>query len=174
ARLPRSSTRRGRMPSSYLISSIVFFTLRMPQLIEVISGYYFYGLLFRNQSFTCHIYGYLYGRFAGTLSITGLQEVKLALLDRKLNILHIFVVLFQVFCELVKLLITLRHCLLELVYIVGCSNTGYHILALGIRQKLSIQLIRAIRRITRKTHTRRRFITHISINHGLHINSRAQ
>ena len=79
-----------------------------------------------------HIYGYFDCGSGGALAITGLQHPQLALLDGKLNVLHIVVELLKLLADLRKLRIYLGHALCQLGDGNRSADTRHDILALGI------------------------------------------
>ncbi len=82
--------------------------------------------------------------------------------------------LLQLLGYSLKLIIAFGHILLKFIDIPGCTYSGYHIFALSVDQKFSIQFFVAIRRIAGKADTRGTVTTHIAINHHLHVDRRTR
>ena len=119
------------------------------------------------------IHGDLQGGGSGTLAVTGLQHVQLAVLHGELHILHIVVVVLQNPANLLELV----ECLGELVRHLrdghGGTDTGHHVLALGVGQELAHQLLLAGGGVTGKGNAGAAVVTHVAESHGLHIDSGA-
>jgi hypothetical protein len=79
-----------------------------------------------------HVGGDPEGRRAGALAVARLQGVEGAVLDGKLQVLHVAVVLFEPRADLLELVVDRRHEVLQFLDVVGRSEAGHHVLALGV------------------------------------------
>ena len=128
-----------------------------------------------------HIHSHLKGSKACTLAYAALEHPELALLDCEFNVLHIVEVAFERLAYLVKLLVDFRHCGLErleilVVLVLGgfiervrSTDTCNHILALGVDEPLSVELVVTVGRVAGECHTGSGGAAHISEYHGLHV-----
>ena len=81
--------------------------------------------------------------------------------------------IFQSVRNLHKLLIAFRKILFQSGNGLRGTDTGHHILALGIDQVLAVNALRASGRISGEGHARSRGVSHISKYHGLYVYRRA-
>mmetsp|Transcript_27480 Transcript_27480/g.51495 ORF Transcript_27480/g.51495 Transcript_27480/m.51495 type:complete len:381 (+) Transcript_27480:1733-2875(+) len=114
-----------------------------------------------------------------------LQHVELSLLDSKFNVLHVLVVVLQLLADGLKLLEDVGHHFLQGRQVasvglagfdgqlLGCADACHHVLALGIHQELSVEVIHAVRRISGEGHTSGAIVAHVSKDHGLNVHCRA-
>src|SRR6056297_11721 len=114
------------------------------------------------------------GCLTGPLTISGLKNIERSFLNGKLNILHISIMLFQFFGIAQQLFKRFRHNVFQLINILRSPNTCYHIFALSINQKLSVEFVFSVGWISGETNTGRTVITHVTENHRLYVYSRSQ
>ena len=67
-----------------------------------------------DQSFFHHVQGHANSGASGALAVACLQHIQAAFLDRELKILHIAIMLFQARRDVAKLVVNLRHELVQL------------------------------------------------------------
>src|SRR5262249_54522272 len=67
-----------------------------------------------------------------------------------------------------------RHILLKLVYMLGCANAGYDILALRVGQIIAKKLFLSGGRVSGEGHARARVVAHISKDHRDDVDGGAQ
>ena len=158
---------------------------RVQDLIQLARGNTHHSGLLVDHALVKHVHRHLKGSQSRALADTALQHVKLTILDRELDILHVVEVVFQQGADAVKLLINLGHRGLEglemlvmlglggLIERVRGTDTGDHIFALGVDQPLTIELVVTGRRVTGESDTRCRRLTHVAEYHRLDIDSRA-
>ena len=82
---------------------------RVKQLVEFARITTLYGSLLINLALLQEVHGYLHHCRTRALSVTGLKEPKLALLNGELHILHVVIVLLELVLYAVELLIYFRH-----------------------------------------------------------------
>ena len=131
----------------------------------------------------------------GTLGRTGLQHPQLAFLDGELDILHIFIVIFQRRLGLDQLSVDLWHDFFERREFGGAigfadlcqlcpttraiqrdllrrTDTGHNVLTLRIDQEFAVKHVFTGRCIARKGNARTAAVTEVTEDHGLHVNRR--
>ncbi len=128
-------------------------------------------LFFGSHSLINKVAGNFKSSLGGSLTITGLQHVEFLIFNSKLHILHISVVILQSGANLFKLSKCLWEFLLHLSDRHRCTNTGNHILTLGILQELTHKFLLAGSWITGKGNTCTTVVTHITECHGLYVYS---
>ncbi len=55
-----------------------------------------------------------------------------------------------------------------------CAGAGHHVLALGVRQILAVELLRSRGGVPREAHARGRRVAHVAEDHGLNVHGRAE
>ena len=108
----------------------------------------------RDQLLLDHVAGDLDGRGAGPLAGPRLQHEQRPLLDRELDVLHVAVVLFERLLDFEQLLVDLPVPLRHLGDRLRRADAGHHVFALGVDEKLAVELVLAGRRIARERHAR--------------------
>ena len=115
-------------------------------------------------------------------AVSGLQDPEPVLLNRELHILHVAIMGFKRITDRDKFLEDFRLRFFHGGKVAAaflalgdgqrlrCSNTGDHILALGIYQELAIETVGAGRGVAGETDTGRAIIAHIAEHHALHRN----
>ena len=76
---------------------------------------------------------------------------------------------FEALTDLHQLVIDLRHEPAQRTDRLRITDAGDHVLALGIRQKLAVQVFFPGRRVARKHHACAGILTAIAKDHGLHV-----
>ena len=109
------------------------------------------------------------GSLCSPLTISGLKEEQLALLDGELHILHITIVLLKLHGKLHELLVALRKILLKLCDGAGSTNACNDVLTLCIDEVLTIDALLTGGRITCKCNAGTGGIAHVSEYHGLYV-----
>ena len=146
----------------------------MQQLIELLRINAKHSCPLIDQPLFDQVHGNLHRSRSRPLTVTRLKHVERVVFNRKLNILHVGVVLFKTHPNRVEFLEYNRHRLLQrgkLCFadlfghalalgpftrslprdLLRCANTGHHIFALRVDQVLSVEvLVLACRRVTRK------------------------
>ena len=112
-------------------------------------------------------------RISRALAAARLQHVELLVLDRELEVLHVFVVLLEPRRDLAKLLVGLGQHFFELADRLRRANARDDVFALRVDQELAVELFRAGCRASRKADARRRAIAGVAEHHLLHVDGRA-
>ena len=81
--------------------------------------------------------------------------------------------ILQFIGDLHELLEAIRQILFQFGNRLGCTDTCYHVFALGIDQVFAVNTLRTRRRISGKSNAGAGSITHITEYHGLHVDCRA-
>src|SRR2546421_5513892 len=76
--------------------------------------------------------------------------------------------------NLLELLVDLWQVLLQAADLRGRTNAGYHVLALGIEQVFTIELLLACAGVTSESHACTAIVAHIAEDHALDVNGGAQ
>ena len=100
--------------------------------------------------------------------------IERAFLHRELEILHVAVVLLELVRDLAELVVHLRHFLCKVGDRMRRADAGHHVLALGVRQILAVELLGAGRRIAGEAHARCRSVAHVAEDHGLDVHGGAE
>ena len=92
-----------------------------------------------DHSFIHEVACYAQSSGSGALAVTGLEHVKLAVLDRELHILHVAVMVLEPVGDLGELLVYIGVGLSELIDAGGGPDAGDDVFALGIHEELTEQ-----------------------------------
>ena len=130
-----------------------------------------YCFLLRLHSLVHEIAGDLQSRRSGSLAVTALQHVQLAILDGKFHILHVMIMIFQRLADVQEVLISLRELLLHLYNRHRGSDTGHHVFALRIGQEFAHQLLLAGCGISGECHTGSGILIQVTEDHRHDIDS---
>ena len=127
-----------------------------------------------DEPFVHHLNRDAYGRQSGALAIAGLQHVKLAVLNGELEILHVFVVLFQPRCDFPQLVVDIGHDFLQFEDRHWSAHARDDVLALRVHQEFAVKLFRAGCRIAREAHARSAGVAEVAVDHCLHVDRGAE
>ena len=167
---------------------------RVEKLVEFLGLHTQKGGLF--VDFTCaeKIHGDFHHSGTCTLAVTGLEHPEFAILDGELHVLHILVVVLKLMGDADKLCGTYGHSFLKrgifcstILFrdtlegsptaraldgnLLGCTDTGNHILALGVDEVFAVEYVFTGGGITRERHAGSGVVTHVTVNHSLHVDS---
>ena len=150
--------------------------LRVKELVELRGIDAAHGLFAGDQAFLDHFDGDAQGGGGGALAHAVLEHPELALLDGKLDIAHIAVMILERQEHALELLTCGLEARggLEVGDGLGVADTGDDVLALGINQKVTVELLGAVGRITRKGDACRRGLALVAKGHGLHVDGGAE
>ena len=148
----------------------------MQELVELRGVDAAHGLLAGDQALLDHFDGDAQGSGGSALAHAGLEHPELALLDGELDIAHIAVMILE--CQEHALeFLTCRletRSVLEVGDGLGVADAGDDILALGINQKVTIELLGAVGRVARKSDAGRRGLPLVAKGHSLHVDGGAE
>ena len=150
--------------------------LRVQELVELRGIDAAHGLLAGDQALLDHFDGDVQGGSGGALAHAGLEHPELALLDGELDIAHIAVMILERQEHALELLtcgLEARGSL-EVGDGLGVTDTGDNVLALGVYQKVAVELFGAVGRVARKGDARRRGLALVAKGHGLHVDGGAE
>ena len=147
--------------------------LGMEQSVQLLGIQHQQGFLLGLHALVDQVAGNLDGGSGGALAVTGLQHVELAVLHGELHILHIVIVALQQVADFLELLEGLGELLSHLGDGHGGADTGHHVLALGVGQKLAEELLLAGGGAAGKGHAGAAVIAHVAEGHHLHVDSGA-
>ena len=155
------------------------------QLIQLSGADAHHHLALVDQTLLEHVHGHGQSGHAGTLAHAALQHVQLAVLDGELDVEHVVEIVFEDAADVAELFIGLGHELLHGMHVlvllvlgvivegVGGTDTGHHVLALGIDEPLAVELVVAGGRIAGEGNTCGAVVAHVAEDHGLHIDGGA-
>ena len=158
---------RGRRLQCLLVK------LRVKQGVEVSRIDHCDCFLLASHALIDKVAGNLQRCLCGSLAVSGLQHVELAVLDGELHILHVSVVLLEGLADIDELLECLRELLLHLVDVHRGADTCDDVLALCVSQELTEEALLAGRRVSRERNAGAAVIAHVTECHRLHVDSRA-
>eukprot|EP00438_Fugacium_kawagutii_P021523 Skav233408 [mRNA] locus=scaffold892:134441:141349:+ [translate_table: standard] len=154
---------------------------RMQELVDQIRLQTQKSLRLGDQAFVGHVNRNLQSSRSCTLSIAGLQHVELALLDRKLDVLHVLVVSLELLSHREQLLEDVWHDLFQgwQVGAMGLASPDgkllwsadacHNIFSLSVDQKFTIEFVLASGRIASEGNSGSTVIAHVTEDHGLHV-----
>ena len=150
--------------------------LRVQELVELRGVDAAHGLLTGDEAFFDHLDSDAQGGGCGTLAHAGLEHPELALLDGELDIAHIAVMILERQEHTLKLLTCGLEARggLEVGDGLGVADAGDDVLALGVDQKVTVELLGAVGRITRKGDAGRRGLALIAKGHSLDVDGGAK
>ena len=132
------------------------------------------GFFLGDQLFIRHVHGDFKRGRRGALAGAGLQHVELPVFDGELHVLHIAVVLLQLYANLFQLVVRLRHDLLQFGEMHRRADAGHHVFALRIDQEVAIEDLFARARVAREAHARSGIVARIAEHHLLHVDAGAE
>ena len=150
--------------------------LRVQELVELRGVDAVHGLLTGDEAFLDHLDSDAQGGGCGTLAHAGLEHPELTLLDGELDIAHIAVMILERQEHTLELLTCGLEARggLEVGDGLGVADAGDNILALGVDQKVTVELLSAVGRITRKGDAGRRGLALIAKGHSLDVDGGAK
>ena len=125
----------------------------------------------RSHPFVHQIAGNLQRSLSRSLTASCLKHIKFSVLNRKLHILHVSVMAFQSCADFIKLLKYFGHHFRHLRDRHRCTDTCHNVLALGIHQKLTHQLLLARSRISCECNAGAGLIGPVAERHLLYVYS---
>ncbi len=165
---------------------------RVQQLVQFVGFHAQEGGLFIYHAFAHHIHGDLHHGKSGAFATAGLQHPQLSFLDGKLQVLHVFTMLFQFFLGCKKLLISLGHGFFQGGIFCGtflfgnscqfCPTLGaylgdlqrgadacHHVFTLSVKEEFAIEEVFSGGGVTGESHAGGAGIAHIAKHHCLHV-----
>ncbi len=142
------------------------------------------GGVFVDQAFFIHIHGHFNGRNAVALADAALEHIKCTAFDSKLDVLHVFVMLFEFAFVTVQFFVQVRHERTERGQVLALcvfgeiidrrrrTDTRYHVFALCIYQVFAVKMVVAVARVAGECHTGSGVGTHVAEHHSLHVDGR--
>ena len=115
----------------------------------------------------------LQSSLSGTLAVTGLQHIQVAVLNGELHILHIAEVVLQTGSDLDELVVDLRHLLVQVADGRRGADTSNDVLALCIDEVLAHQLLSAGGGVTGECNAGAGAVTGVTESHLLDVDSGA-
>ena len=150
--------------------------LRVQELVELRGVDAAHGLLTGDEAFLDNLDSDAQGGGCRTLAYAGLEHPELALLDGELDVAHVAVVILERQEDTLKLLTCGLEARggLEVGDGLGVADAGNDVLALGVDQKVTVELLGAVGRVARKGDTGRRGLALIAKGHSLNVDGGAK
>ena len=145
--------------------------LRVQELVELCGVDAAHGLLTGDQALLDHLDGDTQGGGSGALAHSSLEHPELTLLDGELDIAHIAIVILERQEHALELLTCRLEARggLEVGDGLGVADAGDNVLALGVHQKVAVELLSAVGRVARKGNAGGGGLALITKSHGLHV-----
>ena len=145
--------------------------LRVQELVELRGIDTVHSLLADDQALLDHFDGDAQSGGCGTFAHAGLEHPELALLDGELDIAHVAIVILERQEHALELLTCGLEARggLEVGDGLGVADAGDDILALGVDQKVAVELLSAVGRVARKGDAGRGGLTLVAKGHGLNV-----
>ena len=145
--------------------------LRVQKLVELRGIDAAHGLLASDQALLDHFDGDAQGGGGSALAHASLEHPELTLLDGELDVAHVAIVILERQEHALELLTCGLEARggLEVGDGLGVADAGDNVLALGVNQKVTVELLGAVGRITRKGDARRRGLALVAKGHGLDV-----
>ena len=147
--------------------------LGMEEAVEALGLDHQHGFLLGDHALVHQVAGDLEGGGSGTLAVTGLEHEELLVLNGELHVLHVAVVVLQGGADLGELLIDLGHDLGQLVDGLGGAHAGDHVLALGVHEELTKELLLAGGGVAGKGDAGTGGLAHVAEDHLLDVDGSA-
>ena len=148
----------------------------MQELVELCGVDAAHGLLAGDEALLDHLDSDAQGGGGGALAHAGLEHPELALLDGELDIAHIAIVILERQEHALELLTCRLEARgsLEVGDGLGVADAGDNVLALGVHQKVPVELLSAVGRVARKGDAGRRGLPLVAKGHGLDVDGGAE
>ena len=147
--------------------------LRVQQGVELLRLHLEDGLVGGDHALVDQIDSDLQRGGGGALAVAGLEHVELAALDGELHVLHVAVVVFQRLRDVHKLLVHLRHDLLERLDRLRGADAGDDVLALRVDEVLAVELLLAGGRVAGERNAGAGGVAHVAEDHALDVDGGA-
>ncbi len=139
---------------------------RVEHLLQVLGIDAQQRLVLGDQPFPLHLHRGAHHDGGVHLAVAGLQAVEGAALDGELEVLHLAIVLLQLLAQLLDLLRHLRHLFGEAVDGLGGADARHHVLALGVDQVFTVELVLAGGGVAGEGHAGGGVVAAVAEDHG--------
>ena len=147
--------------------------LRVQQGIQLLGLNAQYSGALIDNALINEVAGDLQSSLCGTLAVTGLQHIQVAVLNGELHILHIAEVVLQTGSDLNELVVDLRHLLVQVADGRRSADTSNDVLALCIDEVLAHQLLSAGGGVTGECNAGAGAVAGVTESHLLDVDSGA-
>ena len=148
--------------------------LGMEEEVDLLRGDPEDRLLFGDQPLLGQLHSDPHGGLGRPLARPSLEDPELTPLDGELDVLDIAVVALQLLTDLYKLIVDLRHLLLELGDPLGLPDPGHHILSLGVEEVVPFDPLLPGGDIPGGDHPGPGVLAHVPEDHHLDIDRRPE
>ena len=142
---------------------------RVQQRVELFGLYLEKRFLLGYHAFVDEIASDLDSRSRGSLAVSGLEHIELALFDGELHILHILVFLFETVCYLYEFIVNLSVGLFELIDLHRGTDTCDDVFALSVHKIFAVQSLFAGGRVTGERNACTGSVAHVAEYHRLDV-----
>ena len=148
--LADARTRRRIEPRGQQVAWCRGVDRRVEQLVELLGIDPLHGLLAGDHALLDHVARHTHAGSRRALAVAGLEQVERALLDRKLDVLHVAVVRFEARHRGDQFGVGLRQFALQFSQLARRADTCDDVLTLRVDQELAVQLVDTGRRVAGK------------------------
>ena len=131
------------------------------------------GVLFGDQTLFHHVHGHSEGGPGKAFPGAALEHVELPLFHGELEVLHVLVVLLQGGPNLAELFVSGGVDLVELGELHGRTDSGDHVLSLGVDQVVSVEEVLSGVGVSGEADTGSALLAHVTEDHLLNVNGGA-
>src|SRR6185437_6600121 len=172
--LPDGGSGRCRQAGGNYFHVALLIKPRHEEVVELVGINAEDSFFWLDQAFVHHINRDANRRQARPLAVAGLEHIEPTFLDGELKILHVAIVLFEPRGDVAKLVVDLRHLLVQFADVNRSTDAGHHVLTLRVHQEFAIEFLYAGSGIARKTHASSAGLTEVPEDHGLHVDRGAE
>ena len=151
--LTNSSTRGGRQALGNWLLAVVRVDRLVQELIKLSRLDPHEGFFLGDDPLVNEVASHLEGRSSSALTVTGLQQVELAILDGELHVLHVAVVRLHLLHGVDEVVVGLRKHFLHLGEGTRGADTSNDVLTLSINEELTVELLLTGGRVTGEADT---------------------
>jgi len=124
---------------------------------------------FSSHTFVNEIACDLESSLSGSLTVTCLEHIKLAVFNCEFHILHITVVVFKCLANFIELLECFRELISHFLNVHWCTNAGNNVFTLSVCKELTEETLCACSGVTCERNAGTAIVAHITECHGLNV-----
>ena len=143
--------------------------LRMQEEVDLIRSDPPDRFFLRDETLFGHLDRDAHRGLCGALAVTGLEQPELAALDGELHVLHVPVVLLELVGGCQQLVVDAGHVLFHVVEREGRPDTGNDVLALGVHQVVTLDVVLAGSTVTGHGNAGSAVVAQVAEHHRLHV-----
>ena len=147
------------------VSESCWVKLRVKECVKLFRVDAHYRFVRCDRTFVHEVNRYFQCGGGSALAASGLKHIKPFVFDGEFHVLHIAVMVFELFRDICKLCVYLRHYFTERGDGFGSANAGNDILALCVHEKFAVQLLFSGRGVAREGNARTARFAHVAEYH---------